>query len=97
MVLRKRIGIFFGICCSLAVMVAVMAGIQRKGQEQSALAEKEKRTASSKVSSETSEELYRMLLDEVEKYAGKEVITVKPARNSMGFVITSMRYYRAGK
>ena len=31
------------------------------------------------------------------KYAGKEVITVKPARNSMGFVITSMRYYRAGK
>lgn len=27
------------------------------------------------------------------KYAGKEVITVKPARNSMGFVITSMRYY----
>ena len=30
-------------------------------------------------------------------YAGKEVITVKPARNSMGFVITSMRYYRAGK
>ena len=31
------------------------------------------------------------------KYAGKEVITVKPARNSMGFVITSMRYYRAGQ
>lgn len=31
------------------------------------------------------------------KCAGKEVITVKPARNSMGFVITSMRYYRAGK
>lgn len=31
------------------------------------------------------------------KYAGKEVITVKPARNSMGFVITSMRYYKAGK
>lgn len=31
------------------------------------------------------------------KYAGKEVITVKPARNSMGFVLTSMRYYRAGK
>ena len=31
------------------------------------------------------------------KYAGKEVLTVKPARNSMGFVITSMRYYRAGK
>ena len=31
------------------------------------------------------------------EYAGKEVITVKPARNSMGFVITSMRYYRAGK
>ena len=31
------------------------------------------------------------------KYAGKEVITVKPARNSMGFVITSMRYYRACK
>ena len=31
------------------------------------------------------------------KYAGKEVITVKPARNSMGFVITSMRYYRAGR
>ena len=77
MVLRKRIGIFFGICCILAVMVAVMAGIQRKGQEQSALAEKEKRIASSKVSSETSEELYRMLLDEVEKYAGKEVDRVK--------------------
>ena len=31
------------------------------------------------------------------KYAGKEVITVKPARNSMGFVITSMKYYKAGK
>ena len=31
------------------------------------------------------------------KYAGKEVITVKPARNSMGFVITSMKYYRAGR
>ena len=31
------------------------------------------------------------------RYAGKEVITVKPARNSMGFVITSMRYYRAGR
>lgn len=31
------------------------------------------------------------------RYEGKEVITVKPARNSMGFVITSMRYYRAGR
>lgn len=31
------------------------------------------------------------------EYAGKEVITVKPARNSMGFVITSMKYYRAGR
>ena len=31
------------------------------------------------------------------KYEGKEVITVKPARNSRGFVITSMRYYRAGR
>lgn len=31
------------------------------------------------------------------KYAGKEVITVKPARNSMGFVITSMKYYKAGR
>ena len=31
------------------------------------------------------------------KYAGKEVITVKPARNSRGFVITSMKYYRAGR
>ena len=28
------------------------------------------------------------------RYEGKEVITVKPARNSMGFVITSMRYYK---
>lgn len=31
------------------------------------------------------------------RYAGKEVITVKPARNSMGFVITSMKYYKARK
>ena len=31
------------------------------------------------------------------KYEGKEVITVKPARNSRGFVITSMRYYRVGR
>lgn len=73
--LKKRIGIFFGICCIL--VVAVTAGMQRKVHEQTILERKEKMTVQSKASSKTSEDLYLTLLDEVEKYAGKEVDRVK--------------------